>query len=174
MATTAARRGGRRRFGATAGMLRAWMVAARRAESGVAALEFALFAPVLFFGLVATADVGLALYERMTLDHALRAGAQSAMGDPGKDAVLGVLSATAAKNFPPASPDAAALPSQLVLSVDRYCTCSGDTATAVACSTTCPGTASTYIYYRLAAAITRDSMILPDISFSPSLQVQVQ
>lgn len=37
--------------------LAAW----RRSEDGASAVEFALFAPVLFLALLATADIGLAL-----------------------------------------------------------------------------------------------------------------
>ncbi len=38
-------------------------------EDGVLAVEFALFAPVLFFALAAAVDVGRAEYERMTIEH---------------------------------------------------------------------------------------------------------
>ncbi len=56
----------------------------KKSEAGVSAIEFALIAPIMAFGLVATADVALAVHERMTIDHVLRAGAQAAMTDPGR------------------------------------------------------------------------------------------
>ena len=71
----------------TISVFRTWMGKWRRSEAGVSAVEFALFAPILFFALVAAVDVGLAEYERMTIDHVLRAGAQSAMVDQGQDQV---------------------------------------------------------------------------------------
>jgi pilus assembly protein CpaE len=60
----------------TASNLRKKVRDLKRSEAGVSAIEFALVAPVLALGLVAMADIGLALYERMTIDHVLRAGAQ--------------------------------------------------------------------------------------------------
>jgi Flp pilus assembly protein TadG len=143
-----------------------------RDQAGVSAVEFALFAPILFFGLVATVDIGLALYQRMTVDHVLRAGAQSAMADQGKDAVLKVLQTTAAKNFTVATQTAD--PEALSLSVDRYCACPENTGLAIACSTTCSGSAPTNIYYRLSATKTYSGIILPQMNFGPSLQVQVR
>src|ERR1700680_520925 len=84
---------------ATIGLLRTWLGKWRRSEAGVSAVEFALFAPILFFALVAAADVGLAEYERMTIDHVLRTGAQSVMMDQRRDQVLAVVQNTASKNF---------------------------------------------------------------------------
>ena len=43
-----------------------------RSEDGVSAVEFALFAPILFFGLLSAVDIGFALHERMTIDHAAK------------------------------------------------------------------------------------------------------
>lgn len=47
-------------------------------ESGIAALEFALVAPVLLLGLVGVLDLGIAVYEKMELDNAVQAGARYA------------------------------------------------------------------------------------------------
>lgn len=138
----------------------------RRGEDGVSAVEFALFAPILFFGLLATVDLGLAIYERMTIDHVLRAGAQAAMADPGKPGVLTVLNTTAAKNFPGADAP--------VFTVDRDCACPEAKGTVVACSTTCSGPTSTFIYYHLSGAKDYQGMIIPKIALGPKMQVQVR
>src|ERR1700688_4083501 len=74
---------------------RSWIGTWRKSEKGASAAEFALFAPVLFLALVATVDVGLAEYERMTIDHILRAGAQSAMADQGQGQILKIVQNTA-------------------------------------------------------------------------------
>ena len=50
-----------------------------RCEAGVAAMEFALFAPMIIFGLLTMVDIGRAVTERMEMDRNVRAGAQAAM-----------------------------------------------------------------------------------------------
>jgi pilus assembly protein CpaE len=144
-------------------------------NAGVSAVEFALVAPVLALALVAMADVGLALYERMTIDHVLRAGAQAAMSDPGEKPVLNVLQSTLSQ-----SPT----PSNLTFDmVKRYCACPEDAdvepASAPACGTvTCANSAPQYVYYRMAASKTYEAMslpeVLPDFQLSSSVQVQVR
>lgn len=122
-----------------------------RAEDGVSAVEFGLFAPVLFFSAVAMIDIGLALNERMTLDRLLRGGVQSAMQDPGADHVRTVIEASA---------DAALEPgSDFSLTVERTCVCSAtDNST----------------YYRMVAARTYPALILPDLALEATAEVQVR
>lgn len=55
----------------------------RRRDRGVAALEFALVAPILMFVMVAIADGGNALQQAIRLEAAARAGAQVAFTHPG-------------------------------------------------------------------------------------------
>lgn len=155
--------------------LRTVVAALSRSEAGVSAVEFALFAPVLFFALLAMVDIGLAVSERMTIDHVLRAGAQSAIVDQSKESVLAVMQSTARKNFSlagEADPRAGAEP--LSLSVSRYCACPDQPETAVACSTTCPGPASTYIFLRMSGQKTYDAMILPSFPLERSMEVQLR
>jgi Flp pilus assembly protein TadG len=144
-----------------------------RGEEGVSAVEFAFFAPVLFFLLIATVDIGLAAYERMTIDQALRAGAQSAMANQDEDTILHVLEMTAAKNFTVSTDTASAGDDVLIVSVDRLCTCPASS-TVVTCSTICSGTVPTFVYYRLSATKTYKGMVLPAINFSPSVLVQIR
>ena len=178
-ATETQRRPRRRRLrvvrsrAATIEVLRTWLGKWRENDAGVSAVEFALFAPVLFFALVAVADVGLAEYERMTIDHVLRAGAQSAMADQGQDQVLNVVQNTASKNLVlsnQTTPNAGVL----TVSVNRFCTCPDNTSTAIACSTTCTGSIPTFIYYRLSGTEIYDGMIMPAMTLSSSVQVQVR
>ena len=151
---------------------RSWK-ALRRGDDGVSAVEFGLFAPVLFFALVASADLGLAEYERMTIDHALRAGAQSAMADQGTEEVKKVVRSTALKNFNVAD-GASAGADALSLDVTRFCACASAPSVPVACSTTCTTPAHTFIYYRLTGTKVYRPMILPAMTLTPAVQVQIR
>ena len=154
-------------------VLGSWTGRWRRSEDGVSAVEFAMFAPILFFALVASADLGMAEYERMTIDHILRAGAQSAMADPGRDQVLKVVQNTASKNFAlsaqmPARADA------LFVDAQKVCACPDITFVAVACLTTCTGSTPTFVYYRMSGAKIYNGVIMPAMNLSPFVQVQVR
>jgi pilus assembly protein CpaE len=152
---------------------RRWIGTWRRSDNGTSAVEFALFAPVLFFALVATVDVGLAEYERMTIDHILRAGAQSAMADQGQDQILKIVQNTASKNFT-VSNQATISATTLAVTVDRFCACPDSPTAAVACTTTCTGSTPTFVYYRVSAAKIYAGMIMPAITMKPSVQVQLR
>ena len=132
-------------------------------------------------------DLGLAVYERMTIDHVLRAGAESAMADQGEEEILEVLERTAAKNFVVSSgtesvaDGAEPVPTgvepagnTVALAVDRYCACPESPGAAVGCSTTCADAEPTLVSYRLSAAKTYEGMILPSITFSPAVDIQVR
>ncbi|MEY9773231.1 AAA family ATPase [Sinorhizobium fredii] len=147
----------------------------KKSESGVSAVEFALFAPVLALGLVAMADVALALHERMTIDHVLRAGAQAAMADPGATQVDKVLQSTLAQS---------AVPANVTLApVKRYCACPENAdvkpEAAPQCGTTpCANAAQQLVFYRLEAAKNYRPMSLPEalppFQLNSLMQVQVR
>lgn len=50
---------------------------ARRAEQGVASVEFALLLPLLLLLLMGTVELGLALYDKAVITHASREGARA-------------------------------------------------------------------------------------------------
>ena len=147
-------------------------------EGGADATEFALFAPVICYALLATVDIGMALHERMAMQHVLRQGAQAAMVDPGEDPVRDVLDETADKNFVLASEgegdtySSGAAP--ISVAVDRFCACPAATRTEVDCSTSCAGTVPTFIYYAISASKDYDGIFLPRIDLGASLHVQVR
>lgn len=121
------------------------------AEDGVSAVEFALFAPFLFFAAVGMIDIGLAVNERMIMDRLLRGGAHSAMQDPGADHVRTVIEASADASFQPGS--------DFTLTVERECVCSlTDNST----------------YYRMVATRTYPGLILPDIGLEATAEVQIR
>ena len=136
----------------------------RLGEDGVSAVEFALIAPVLVVALLSMVDVGFAIHERMTINHVLRAGAQTAMEDPDDGEVLAVINETAARNFA-----AGDVPEFTV--EHPVCECPGNTD--VTCSATCDGGAATSIYYRLEGNKTYDGIFM-SIPLGPSMRVQVR
>ena len=166
----------------------------RGSDDGAAAVEFAIIAPVLVLSGITAVDLGVALYQRMTIDHVLRSGAQLAMVDPGEQAVQDALQATGTKNFGPnevapagstATSDTTIHtgPSKLRLTAQRYCACPEAVGTAVACSTVCTGTVPTYIYYRLQRTKGFKGMLLgptfqsasgKEITLSSTMEVQVR
>lgn len=143
-----------------------------RAEDGVSAIEFALLAPVLVIALLGMVDLGLAVNERMAIDHVLRAGAQSAAAGEDIAVIDQVIRTTAKNNFTVAAPDATGDDTSLALTVNRLCTCAEQPETSVVCSTTCAGNAPTQIFYALTGQKTYSGNLLPRFSLSPTLQVQ--
>ena len=144
-------------------------------QSGVSAVEFALIAPLLVFGLLATWDVGLAAYERITMDHVLRAGAQSAMVDPGNPDVVKVLEATADLNFLLVRKKTKFSTREPIhLSSRRFCACPDNKDVEVACGFVCPSAAKPFGYYRLTAKKVYSGMIMPRMTFDLAMEVQVQ
>jgi pilus assembly protein CpaE len=144
----------------------------RQAEDGVSAVEFALIAPVFAIALVAMVDVGLALYERMAIDHVLRSGAQAAMSDPDPDHVLKVMQSTISGSF-------ADNPSGISLDMPkRYCACPENPAvdpdSAPDCTVTCADSALPYVYYRMAASKTYRGIFIPGIPLASTVQVQIR
>lgn len=145
-----------------------------RCKSGVSAVEFALLAPVLGFSLIAAVDLGFGLTERMAIEHVLRAGAQSAMGDPGATTVLGVMDSAAKMNFTLADEAVVGGPEPLSLSAIRFCACPESVTFAVTCSTICSGSKPTFIYYRMSAVKTYRGWLIPPFSFARAAQVQIR
>ena len=145
-----------------------------RCRHGVSAVEFALVAPVLGFSLIATIDLGRGLTERMAIDHALRAGAQSAFNDPGAPTVLEVVRSAAAMNFTLDNGMPVAGTDPLSVATIRFCACPENVGFAVACSTVCNGAKPTFIYYRMSAQKTYRGRLIPTMTFNRSAQVQIR
>jgi pilus assembly protein CpaE len=145
-------------------------------EDGVAAIEFALFTPILFFSLLATIDIGMAVNERMIVDQALRAGAEQAMYDPGASIVETVAEDAARQAFTVDGTGGSL--GAMTVNVTEFCACPSATSTAVACSTTCTtaagGTTSPYKYYTLAGQKTYNSIIIPSMTFNSTMTVLVR
>lgn len=143
-----------------------------RDERAVSAIEFALVAPMLTLALLAMVDIGLAISERMTIGHVLRAGAQGAAEDIGVSAVDQILRMTAEKNMvvaPTSASDAT-----LELDVRLFHACPEDPSTPVGQNTTCDGATPTHIFYVLSGTKTYTGLFMPSFSQSRELWVQVR
>lgn len=141
---------------------------------GVSAVEFALVAPILAFLLLAGVDLGRAISERMAMDHALRAGAQTAVADPGAAAVLEVIERTAETNFTLESEQTDGGDAPVRLTATKFCACPEAVDTAVTCTTVCTGSNPTFIYYRMTGAKTYTGWIMPAFDFDRAMQVQIR
>jgi pilus assembly protein CpaE len=145
---------------------------------GSAAAEFSMFLPIFVMGALAMGDAGLALHERMTLDHVVRAGAQTAMADPGEDQVLSTLRTTASNNFTLASEtdntDVSIVNDPLDLNVTRYCACPDNRSVGVSCSAMCSETVPPFVFYRMTAAKDFNGVLLPTFAVGREMEVQTR
>ena len=146
-------------------------------EGGAAALELSLLAPVLASVLLLTVDVGLAVNSRMSIDHVMRVGAETAMEDPGENTVQQVLEQAAGQNFGTVADisygDSVDVGSDGVyVGASRFCACPDSRAVAVACTSNCAGKAP-LAFYRLEARKTYSGIVLSGIDMDVALQVQV-
>ncbi|WP_299970841.1 TadE family protein [uncultured Roseobacter sp.] len=137
-------------------------------RTGASAVEFSLIAPLIVLGLLGAIDVGQAVNQRIALESTLQAGAAIAMSDPGASAVRNAIA------FVDGDKKASAQRGTLTLQVDRYCACIADAETAVACNTTCVGSAPTAIFYRLSGDTTFDGALLPPISIGTENRVRIR
>lgn len=113
-----------RRIPATTAERPGWMRRIRRSNRGVAAIEFALIVPVLLILMLGLTDYGLAMFTKMELTGAVRAGAQLALSD--KDDIPKIVQAVV-----DATNNAAGI------TVTAVETCKCDDETTVTCGDTC-------------------------------------
>jgi len=111
-------------------------------QSGVAAVELGLLAPVLTLMMVSVIDIGLGIYRKMQVEDAAQVGAQYAMRN-GFDANAisnAVISATSFSSI-------TASPAPV-----QFCGCAtGSGISTVSCGTTCPGGAVAGTYTMVSA-----------------------
>ena len=138
-------------------------------ESGVSAIEFALVAPLILFSLLAMADVGFAVRDRIALDHLLRSGGQVAMRDSGVDAVRNALEKSACRAGETFPDDCSDL-DNISFVVESYfeCSCATDD---LNCTGTCEQPQK---FYKLSAEKTYTGIFKLNIDFNPSVLVQVR
>jgi pilus assembly protein CpaE len=106
-------------------------------RTGASALEFAIFAPLLVFSLLAMADVGIGIATRMELDRIVRSGAQAAISlNNDAAAIRSIVLASSAT------------PTSLEVDVEQVCSCAE---IAASCTALCAGGAAPSVYYGIEA-----------------------
>ena len=152
--------------------VRIWFGRLRACNRGISAVEFSLLSPILMLGALATFDAGAAIYEKMSINQALRAAAQSAIATQDVNAVRNILISSAEANFSVISGNAG---DQDTLAVDviRYCVCPNATGTVVACTTICTSLQPVYELYELSATKTYTGILLPAMTLDGTLDVLV-
>ena len=105
--------------------------------SGVAAVEFAIVAPLLLFGLVAMVDTGVMATTRMEMDRNVRAGAQAAMSLNNDPAAIETIVLASAGD-----------PADMEVSATMVCACNE---TAASCTTPCESGEAPSVYFDIAA-----------------------
>lgn len=103
----------------------------RLGRKGIAALEFGLLAPVLLIAITGVLDYGIALYYKMQLSTAVRAGIQIAATDPTNANLTAIITEAAT--------GATGLTGITVPAPTTFCECSNNPNTAVGCASTCAG-----------------------------------
>lgn len=147
----------------------------RHHQGGVSAIEFALFAPLLVTGLLALADVGIAAHQRMSIEHALRAGAQRAMAEATEASISSIIKATAEEDFSISGTTSGDGKPPLTVAVERRCVCGDDGNFEPVCPSVCATTARTpKVFMLLTASSTYSGMILGKLVLTPQITVQVR
>jgi Flp pilus assembly protein TadG len=149
-----------------------------RDERGVAAMEFAIGAPMLLMGLMIVVDVGLAVQERMNLDNSLRAGAEFAMAavtDKDKLESMAEAAANGSMGSGQSTPGQNASSDRVDVTVSNpICYCPSDPNTKVDCGSICTGDITPSMSYDFTAQKTYSAMFLGDMNLITQLSVQVR
>ena len=131
-----------------------------RCEAGVAATEFALFAPMIILGILMMVDIGGAIAERMEMDRNVRAGAQAAMSlNNDVSSIEGIILASTEE------------PENLTVDVNMQCLCSEASA---ACTTPCPDTTAPAVFVQISALQAYEGIIMPERTLSSQTRVQIR
>jgi len=132
--------------------------------SGTSGIEFALVAPVLILGVLATADVGFSIHESFRIDQVLRNGAEAALTDPGESRVEAVLAAVGASGGQGST----------LWDVDRYHICPESPGARMNAPIPCANNQPTAIFYQITGVRAYSGILLPprDLTRSASIQVR--
>jgi Flp pilus assembly protein TadG len=153
-----------------ASRLRRSLVRVAGDSSGVAAIEVALFAPVLMLMTVSVTDIGMGIYRKMQVENAAQVGAQYAIRN-GFDADAIAAAVTSATNFSAITASPAPI---------KFCGCATVSGISnISCGATCPGGASAGTYTTVSAQATYKTIINYQIasdtySFSNQSTVRLQ
>ncbi len=136
----------------------------RTCRAGTAAVEFGLITPILLIIIMGIVDYGMAMFQKMELNGAVRSGAQLAMIDSGdedaiKDAVV------AASGNAITTTDVA---------TTTFCECADETT--IVCGGTCGDGSSNRTFMTITATTTNEGIIISseDLNDSGTITIRVQ
>ncbi|CTQ54508.1 Flp pilus assembly protein TadG [Roseibium album] len=131
-----------------------------RDERGVAGVEMALVSPFLIMALLLMLDVGIAVKERMDLDHSTRSGAQAVMANVNETQQIKDLVVASAGGM-----------QNITVSVEKTCTCDG---ASVGCTSWCTPTTPPSVFLQISAAKTHTGFLLPAFNVESQTHVQIR
>jgi pilus assembly protein CpaE len=132
----------------------------RRCVAGVTAIEFAIFAPMIFLGLLTMVDIGRSITVRMEMDRNVRAGAQAAMSlNNDLDSIEGIILASTEN------------PDELTVDVAMECRCAVASA---ACTTPCPDATAPAVFVAISALRPYEGILLPARTIASRIRVQIR
>ncbi len=137
---------------------------AKLSRRGAAAVEFALLVPVVLAGLTGVANYGLAIFEKIELESAARAGAQMAIRDRENTSAIQQTTVDST-NLTITTDD---------VSVSTACRCADIDSTAT-CGTTCADNEPTQFYTTV--TVTKNFTLLllgTNVTLSESVTVRTQ
>jgi Flp pilus assembly protein TadG len=131
-----------------------------RCEAGIAATEFAIFAPMLIIGMLMMVDVGRAVGARMEMDRNVRAGAQAAMSlNNDLSSIRGIILASTEQ------------PDNLTVDVNMQCACSGESAS---CTAQCTSGEAPSVFVEISALQPYGGIIMPERTLTSLTRVQIR
>ena len=155
----------------------------RASEGGASAIEFALLLPLLIGGCMVTVDLGMALYQKMSIDQSIRAGAEGLMVggydrqlNP-KDAVKKLAETIAARSSGTTGDGAIDVSeNKLEVTVDQFCLCPEDLATKdMTCTRVCNNSVKRHKFYHISGQKQHQLTYLrQSITLSSAILVQVE
>lgn len=134
----------------------------RKDKSGVAAVEFALFAPFLLTATLMMAELGFMAFDKMKLTSGVRSASQYVLVGGKDDTVMAALIASGS------GIDA----QSITVEVAEYCDCAIDEVSAE-CFSECPDGGATRIY-RLITAKTESSHLFKTWALTSDAEVRVR
>jgi pilus assembly protein CpaE len=150
----------------------------RRSESGAAAAEFGLIAPILIFSALTALDFGLAFSSKMGIDHVVRAGAAAAIENASEEKIEDVMRGAEPERTsgtPEDEPDLVIESNPLEVSANRFCVCPGaEPGETVDCTAICPGPLAPYVYYKLDAHKMYNGILLRSVELNSAARIQVR
>lgn len=143
-------------------------------RDGIAAMEFALFAPLLLGAVLVMADIGIAITEQVKLQQLVRGGAEFVMNGVTDTEDLRELMEAAATGLDSQDRDDVDLAGMPLVDAVQSCRCSSGGAE-ISCNSTCDANARpAYIFFDLSAEKTHDALFISDMDLRAEIRVQTR